>query len=142
MKTVWVSREFAVPADHLFAHLISYGTFADVEPEGVDLSRYTGRDMREGDHLETPFPPIPQLTWSIDVVRVDRTGRKIQTEERGGFIKRWAHTMTVTSIGAEQCRYDDHVVIEAGLLSGFVATRARKMYEARQEKRAQLLQKD
>lgn len=142
MKTVWVSRDFGVPADQLFAHVVSYDAFQEVEPSGLDLSAFKGRVMRPGDHLDAPFPPLPFLRWSVDIVRVDAEQRLIKSEEQGGFIQRWAHTMTVTPLDAQNCRYVDHVVIEAGALSGFVARNARKMYERRQEARAKILEKE
>lgn len=142
MKTVWVSRDFNVSADRLFSHILSYDAFAEVEPEGLDLSRFAGRSLRVGDHLETPFPPLPMFDWKIDVVRVDPTERIVKTEESGAFIKRWAHTLSVTPLTPESCRYSDHVVIEAGMLSRLVARSAKKMYEARQSRRAEILAND
>lgn len=143
MKTVYVSRTFNVPADTLWAHLISYDTFAEVEPEGIDLSSFRGRTMREGDQLSVPYTlgRSKLWTWNIDVLRVDPDNRVVKTEERGGPIRRWAHTMVITWLSENYCRYDDHVVIDAGLLSGLVARSARKMYEARQQRRAELLEK-
>ncbi|GGY44156.1 SRPBCC family protein [Parvularcula lutaonensis] len=142
MKTVHVSRTINVPADTLWDHLICYDTFAEVEPGGIDLSRFRGRIMREGDDISVPLRigPFPAGTWTIDVLRVDPDNRVIKTEECGGPVKRVARTMVATWLAEDYCRYDDHVVIDAGMLSGLVAARVRRACQARQERLAALLE--
>ncbi|HXV93476.1 MAG TPA: hypothetical protein VD813_09275 [Pseudonocardia sp.] len=77
---------------------------------------------------------MPFSRHTIEVAEVDEGGRRLVTEERGGLLRRWRHTIEVRPAGAGTCRYSDTVEIDAGPLTPVVAAVARVFYRLRQRR--------
>ena len=79
-------------------------------------------------------PVRAELKWTIHVVQVDPRTRTIVTNEHGGVIRRWNHTLHVDAVDAMRSRYTDSIEIEAGALTGVVAAAVRGIFSYRQSR--------
>lgn len=79
------------------------------------------------------------MPYEITFTEINETEHIMRTQEHGGPITRWDHTMRVEWVNDYSCRYIDEVEIEAGSLTGFVAWHAKRMYEKRQRQWRRLL---
>lgn len=59
------------------------------------------------------FGCLPPSDHMVEFVRLDPAQREIETNESGGMITRWDHTMRVESLNDRTSRYVDTLVIEA-----------------------------
>lgn len=67
------------------------------------------------------FHLIPFAKWTINVVRVDPATRTIRTNEHGGIIRCWNHTLHAEALDATLTRYTDTIEVGAGALTTIVA---------------------
>jgi hypothetical protein len=83
---------------------------------------YSGSDswpevlMSAGTEIKTKlhlFCLLPGIQHIIRVVGVDESSCKIVTNEHGGLIRVWNHTMRVEPVSASRCRYTDRIEIDA-----------------------------
>lgn len=80
------------------------------------------------------FHVVPLHRHTIHVVRVDRQERRIETEERGGVLRRWHHVLHVEPAGNGRSRYSDTVDVDAGPLTPLVAGFGTALYRYRQRR--------
>lgn len=73
---------------------------------------------------------VPGWRHSLRVVADER--HEIRTNERGGFLRTWNHTLRFEPSSPTSCRYVDIVAIEAGVLTPLVAALARLFFRYRQ----------
>lgn len=85
---------------------------------------------------------LPTPPWTIEVVARDDDSRLLQSLERGGPVKRWAHTIRIEDRPGGGSIMHDAIDIEAGLITGFYAAQARAMYLARHAARRELLDRE
>jgi ligand-binding SRPBCC domain-containing protein len=78
----------------------------------------------------SPFGLLPSWSHQIDVVAVEP--HLIRTEEHGGSIRRWRHTLSFTPVGDRSCRYEDRIDLDAGVLTLLVWLYAHGLYRYRQ----------
>ena len=71
------------------------------------------------------------------VEKLDITARELQSRESGNGIKRWDHNLSVRPEGAG-ARWVDHIEIDAGWQTPFVARFARFVYTRRHKHRKAL----
>lgn len=71
---------------------------------------------------------------TIRVVEADPALGVLRTEESGGAVRRWEHTIEVSSIDAGRTRYRDLVELDAGALTPIVALWAQAFYRVRQRR--------
>ena len=71
---------------------------------------------------------------SIRVVEADAAGGRIRTEEGGGVVRRWSHTIGVQPLTARRCRYSDTIEIDAGGLTLPIWAWASIFYRVRQRR--------
>jgi hypothetical protein len=71
---------------------------------------------------------------TIRVVEADPARGILRTEESGGAVRRWNHTIEVSSIDAGCTRYRDLVELDAGVLTPVVAVWAQAFYRVRQRR--------
>jgi hypothetical protein len=79
------------------------------------------------------FHVLPLWRHTLVVRRVDRAERVIESEERGGPIRRWDHRVVVAADGGG-ARYTDIIDLEAGALTTFIWLFARLFYRHRQRR--------
>ncbi|MBB4661948.1 hypothetical protein [Conexibacter arvalis] len=73
---------------------------------------------------------VPAWTHRLRVVSA--TATELRTEEGGGPVRRWAHTLVFEPRGASACRYTDRVELDAGLLTPLVWCFAQLLFRWRQ----------
>lgn len=70
---------------------------------------------------------------TIRVVEADATGG-VRTDEGGGIVRRWSHTIRVEPLTPRRCRYTDTIDIDAGVLTLPVWAWASVFYRVRQHR--------
>lgn len=93
--------------------------------------------MAEGVELETVVHLLGFLPGSrhrFRIVRVDELAREADSEESGGFIRQWNHSMKVEEAGDQSCVYHDRVELRAGFLTPIVWLIASVFYRYRQHR--------
>ncbi len=82
--------------------------------------------------------PRQEFPWIVRLLEVDHAERVMRTDESGGPIRVWRHTLTVRPYGAG-CRLVDDVRMDAGVLSPLAWLHARGLYRRRHARRERLL---
>ncbi len=129
-----------IPAAAAWGLLKQRDTFLFITRGAV---RYRGADtwpqtlMAEGVKIETVVHLLgflPGSRHSFRIVRVDELAREVATEESGGFIRGWNHSMRVEEAGDKDCVYHDRVELRAGFLTPIVWLIASVFYRYRQHR--------
>ncbi len=81
-----------------------------------------------------PFHLPVGWTHTIRVVEADPARGILRTEESGGAVRRWEHTIEVSSLDVGRTRYRDLVEMDAGPLTPVVAVWAHVFYRVRQHR--------
>jgi hypothetical protein len=79
-------------------------------------------------HVQSELPIHADDRHTIEVVELDEASRTVRTQERGGLLRSWRHTLHVVPITATRCRYSDTVELDAGALSPLVAGFTRVLF--------------
>jgi hypothetical protein len=87
------------------------------------------------------FHAIPFAKWTILVVRVDPDTRTIVTNEHGGIIGCWNHTLHVEDLDATHSCYTDSIEVGAGALTGVIATAVGLIFSYRQRRLRRLVRR-
>lgn len=77
---------------------------------------------------------IPFSKHHLTVASIDDETRILVSDEHGGLLKRWHHTLHVEPLDDERCRYTDTIEIDAGPLTPIVAAYAHLFYRYRQHR--------
>ena len=105
------------------------------------IMRYRGADswpeilMASGVEIETAVYPIgifPGISDRIAIVSVDEEAMEVRTNESGGLIRIWNHTMKVEPLTESRCRYSDRIELDAGWLTPIIWSFASLFYRYRQ----------
>lgn len=80
------------------------------------------------------FHVIPFARWTITVLTVDAATHTISTEERGGIMRRWDHTLHVEALDDHRSLYRDTIVIDAGLFTRVAAPVVGSIFAYRQRR--------
>ncbi|WP_051309577.1 hypothetical protein [Thermocrispum agreste] len=100
---------------------------------------------REGDSLTGwlfLLGLVPLGRYTITVAKVDPASRTLRSEERGGVVRRWQHTLHAEPAGPGRCRYTDTVLIDTGMLTPVVAKFARWLFRYRHRRWSRLVRRD
>lgn len=141
-RTIVVEADYDLSADAVWTNILSYRALSDAMAREAIYDGLPEGDAQVGDAFDVivRFKDWrPNQNWHIRVVERDDAARRLRTQEHGGLVRSWAHTLTVTPRAEGGCRYRDTVAIDAGWLTSIVATTARKMYEKRHVARKALL---
>ncbi len=93
--------------------------------------------MAPGVEIETVAYPLcflPGSPHTIRIVRVDEETMEVDTEEFGGLIRVWNHSMKVEPVSDSRCRYSDRIELHAGLLTPLIWLLANLFYRYRQSR--------
>jgi hypothetical protein len=77
------------------------------------------------------FGFVPAAQHSLTFERLDSTTREFRTDEHGGIIRSWRHSITVTEIDSSQCRIDDSVTFSGGVFTPLLTVMVRVFYAIR-----------
>jgi hypothetical protein len=80
------------------------------------------------------FHVVPFARWTIKVVRVDPDHKTIVTNEHGGMIRVWNHTLHVDELAPGRSRYTDSIELDAGPLTPVVAAGVGLIFSYRQRR--------
>jgi ligand-binding SRPBCC domain-containing protein len=80
------------------------------------------------------FHVIPFTRWTIKVVRVDPDAKVIVTNEHGGMIRCWNHTLHVEERDTTHSRYTDSIEVDAGPLTRIIAACVGFIFSYRQHR--------
>lgn len=146
MKTIHVATELPASAEAVWETMQYPGTFLYVARGLVGAPALAGRATKfvegeKGTGWMFLFHVIPLSKHTIEVVRIDHETMTVRTEEHGGMIRRWRHTLHVEPVDAERSRYSDTVDIDAGLFTGVVARFSLGIYKYRQRRWHRLARK-
>lgn len=142
---VTVSSEFPVPATDVWDKLQWSDTLVFVADEVVvyDAADQFPSLWSVGTKVNLRprlFGFLPPGDHVVEFVKIDQATMTIVTNESGGSIKRWDHTMHVEPLSDERCRYTDSIVIEAGLLTPVIYGFAQFFYRHRHRRWRELLE--
>lgn len=140
MRTVELSTTLAAPADTIWRALTADSAAFRFVTRGLirfPAARAWDRPIQPGDELSGwvfLFGFIPFSRHTIAVAEVDGHARRLVTEEGGGAIRTWRHTISVTPVDDTACRYTDRIDLDAGALTPAVEAYARGFYRVRQRR--------
>lgn len=146
MRTIDVATDLPAPAEAVWETMQYPGTFLYVARGLVGAPALAGRATKfvageRGTGWLFLFHVIPLSKHTIEVVRIDHETMTIETEEHGGMIRRWHHTLHAEPLDATRSRYRDTVDIDAGLFTGVVARLSIGIYRYRQRRWHRLARK-
>ncbi|OBI76155.1 hypothetical protein [Mycobacterium asiaticum] len=139
MRTVHVETVLPTSADRVWSAMLSPATFLYVCKGLFGFPSLAGRTEalrlgESGTGWLLAFHVIPAYRHTINVVEVDEDSGTIRTNEHGGLLKAWNHTLHVEPIDTHSCRYSDTVDIDAGRMTGVVVAVANGIYRYRQRR--------
>lgn len=146
MRTVHVETVLPTSADRVWLAMLSPATFLYVCKGLFGFPSLAGRTEalrlgESGTGWLLAFHVIPAYRHTINVVEVDEATGTIRTQEHGGPLKAWNHTLHVEPIDAHSCRYSDTVDIDAGRMTGVVVAVANGIYRYRQRRWRKLVRR-
>lgn len=146
MKTIHVEVELPTSADRVWAAMRHPVSFLYVTRGLFGFPVLTGRteEFHERDHGSgrlTLFHVIPLWRHTIRLVELDETTRTMRSNEHGGTIRTWNHTLHSEPLGPDRCRDADTVEIDAGPLTALTAFTARLIFRYRQRRWRRLVRK-
>lgn len=139
MQTTTVTSEFDAPADvvwpgmktpHAFVH-IARGMVRFPAAEHLDGPWRVGQTITGWTFL---LDVIPFSKHHLTVVSIDEATQTLVSDEHGGLLRRWHHTLHVESLPGGRSRYTDTIEIDAGPLTPVVAAYAQVFYRYRQRR--------
>lgn len=133
--TVCVSSHLNAPADSVWRTVKKSATLIFVTRGLLGFSRGAfPSEWRAGETVVTRlwlFNLIPAWTHVLHFARVDDEQQEILTNERGGLVNVWNHSITVRHKSEKSCLYTDKIEIEAGLATVLVWLFAQIFYRYR-----------
>lgn len=145
-RTIHIETELPTDADRVWGAMTNLTSFLYVTRGVVSFPALVGRTdpIRVGEIGRGwifAFHVVPVHRHTIEVVEVDDRARSIVSNEHGGVVDRWDHTLHVEPIDDARCRYSDTVVIDAGILTPVVCLIGIGLYRYRQRRWHRLVRK-
>ncbi len=146
MKTIHLETDLPTGADRVWDAMRYPGSFLYVTKGLFGFPALTGRTsgFRQGDHGSgriTLFHVIPLWRHTMRLVEVDDATRTMRSNEHGGTLRTWNHTLHAEPLGPDRCRYSDTVEIDAGPFTGVTIFTARLIFRYRQRRWHRLTRK-
>ena len=146
MKTIHVETELPTDAERVWRAMLHPASFSYVCRGLIGIPALDGRTepMQEGECGTAwllLFHVIPFSHHTIHLVEIDPDSRTLRSEEHGGMLRAWNHTLHVEPLGETTCRYSDTVDIDAGRLTPAVAWAGKLIYRYRQRRWRKLVHK-
>jgi hypothetical protein len=143
VATVTVSADYPLEAQALWRHVVRYDALERMMSGPLVRVRCPEGEEQAGDDLVLVFRLfglVPLGRWSLKVVARDDAGLRLASEERGSFVRRWAHQIALDPLGAGASRLTDTIEIEAGALTSLVAWFAGRDYARRHRLRKRMVE--
>lgn len=139
MRTITVETELPTDADRVWRAMQHPASFTYVCRGLIGVPALAGRTepMREGERGTgwlLLFHVIPLSHHTIHLAAVDEASRTLVSQEHGGILRVWHHTLHVEPVAERRCRYRDTVEIDAGRLTPLVARASIWIYRYRQRR--------
>lgn len=139
MRTVTVSRELPAPAHVVWPAVKTPQAFVYVAKGMLRFpaAERIGRPWKVGDDirgLTFLLGVIPFSKHRIRVEQIDDESMTMVSDEEGGIIRTWRHSLTAIPIDERRCHYEDRIEIDAGALTPVVAAFAEVFYRYRQRR--------
>ncbi|MGM0585542.1 MAG: hypothetical protein ACQEUZ_12930 [Pseudomonadota bacterium] len=138
MKT---SHEYRLPARVLWEHATLWPNLMLTSLDAIDYSGLPQGRMQTGQVVSYKVRgglPLHEFEWVARLIEVDHARMIMRTQEHGGPITTYRHTLSV--VGTERgCRMTDDLEIEAGLLTVPAWLNAWLMHRRRHARRETLL---
>ena len=77
---------------------------------------------------------VPAHVHRLEVVELDDAARVLVTEESGGLLRRWRHTISVRQTGERTATYRDEVLLDAGRWTPLAVVVVTAFYRLRQRR--------
>ena len=93
--------------------------------------------LEEGESIElklTALRLIPANSHTIKLIEIDDATRTARTNEHGGALKTWNHTIHVEPLTESTCRYYDSIDLDAGRLTPAAYAVANAIFAHRQRR--------
>jgi hypothetical protein len=138
-RRVRLTTRLDAPADAVWRAVNDIGTFVHVARPFLAFQGAKGfpQPFRAGSRVMTrllAFTLLPLWPYTVEFERVDGLRRTLTTNEHGGPIRVWRHTIKVKPHTDSGCTYADEVDIDAGLLTLPVWLFAEGFYRHRQRR--------
>lgn len=137
--TVHVETELPATADRVWAALLNPASFRYVCRGLFGIPALAGRTEsyragEQGTGWLLLFHVVPFSRHTIRIVELDPDTRTLRTEEHGGVLRAWNHTLHVEPVAERSCHYADTVEVDAGPLTPVVARVAVLIFRYRQRR--------
>lgn len=136
------AREYDFPPEVVWEHATLWPNLALTSFDAVSYDGLPECRMQAGQEVVYRVAggvPRQEFPWVVRLLEVDHDARVMRTDEHGGPIRLWRHTLTVERTG-RGCRLVDDVSLDAGLLSPVAWMHARGLYRQRHVRRERLLE--
>lgn len=137
--TVRVQTVLDAPADHVWHLVQRLSTFRYVCRGLLGMPAIRGREeVAEPGRSETVwlflFHVIPLHRHTTLITQVDPVERALRTEEHGGIVRSWRHTLHAEPLPDGRTRYSDTVEIDGGIFTPLLVAFAHAAYRYRQRR--------
>ncbi|HVF75278.1 MAG TPA: hypothetical protein VM938_09530 [Acidimicrobiales bacterium] len=146
MQTITVTSELEASPGRVWEAVQSPVTFVYVVRGLFGVPLLAGRSDKvqpgeSGKGWLFLFHVVPFSRHTINIVEIDHDTMTMRTNEHGGMIRAWNHTLHVEPLGAGRSRYSDTVEIDAGALTPVVCRVATGIYRYRHRRWRKLVRK-
>ena len=119
LKTIRRSTDLPIPADEAWALVQRADTFTYVTKPLLGVRDPLPETLGEGETLTLRLKilGIPANRHTLHLTEVDDATKTIRTNEHGGALKTWSHTIHVEPTGDATCHYTDVIELDAGALT-------------------------
>lgn len=136
-RTIRIDCTLDAPADRVWRAMQQAGTFLYVTRGVLGLPALAGRTepFVQGESAAgwlLLFHVVPLSRHHIHLVELDGSTRTMRTEEHGGLLRRWDHTLHVEPLDERRSRYVDVVVMDAGRATAVLSPLAIGFFRYRQ----------
>jgi len=137
VQTLTRSTTLPIPADDAWALVKRADTFRFVTRPLLGVKGTLPETLEPGETLDLrllAFGVVPANRHTLRLIELDDERRTARTNEHGGPLKTWNHTITVEPLGPGRCRYTDTVEIDAGRLTPIAMPLANAFFAHRQRR--------
>lgn len=139
MRTIHVETELDAEANRVWRAMQHPTTFLYVCRGLIGIPQLQGRSecFREGESGTGwlfLFHVLPLSRHTIHLASVDDATMTMRSQEHGGMLRVWNHTLHVEALPDGRSRYSDTVEIDAGPLTPVVARISKGIYRYRQRR--------
>lgn len=133
-KTHSVTQTYGVSAETLWQDLLDPHALAESMKGSITYIGLPTNPVEEGQQFTVKIKRwgwLPMGQWTMKVVKRDDQNYVLQSEEWGGPVKLYKHSLTVEPLGPSSCRYTDDLELDSGWLTSLMFPTFKKMYARR-----------